>query len=278
MRLLGTPATFCQSCFGVVVLAEDGDVELVLGQAVILGDEVPGELDGLGFEVIAEGEIAEHLEEGVMAAGVADVFEVVVLAAGAHAFLRGGGAGVIALLEAEEHVLELVHAGVGEQQGGVVGGHQRGAADHAVAAFGKEVEKALSDFVTCHGDSFWDGLNSIVAKGAASSGVDDFSGWYSVIVTPDEMREIASLVGGLSSEIQELSSRMDAGFAKVDARLAEIDAKLDRQDARLERHGALLQTGSRWVNRMNQWAERIDRKFKALDERVQKLEGGEPRP
>ena len=29
--------------FGVVVFAEDGDVELVFGQAVVLGDEVPGE-------------------------------------------------------------------------------------------------------------------------------------------------------------------------------------------------------------------------------------------
>ena len=31
---------------GLVVLAENGDVQLVLGQAVFLGDEVPGELDG----------------------------------------------------------------------------------------------------------------------------------------------------------------------------------------------------------------------------------------
>ena len=63
--------------------------------------------DGVGFEVVAEGEVAEHLEERVMAAGVADIFEIVVLAAGAHALLGAGGAGVVALLEAEEDVLEL---------------------------------------------------------------------------------------------------------------------------------------------------------------------------
>ena len=45
-------------------------------------------LDRALLEVVAEGEIAEHLEEGVMARGVADVIEVVVLAAGADAFLR----------------------------------------------------------------------------------------------------------------------------------------------------------------------------------------------
>ena len=155
MRLFGHARDLLPELFGVVILAEDGDVELVFGEAVVLGDQVPGELDGVGFEVIAEGEIAQHFEERVMAAGVADVFEIVVLAAGAHAFLGGGGAGIVALFEAQEDVLELVHAGVGEQQRGVVGGDQRRAAHDAVAARGEEVEKALSDFVTCHGESFW---------------------------------------------------------------------------------------------------------------------------
>ena len=85
---LGHAGHLLPELLGVVVLAEDGDVELVFGQAVVLGDQVPGELDGFGLEIIAEGEIAQHLEEGVMAAGVADVFQVVMLAAGAHAFLR----------------------------------------------------------------------------------------------------------------------------------------------------------------------------------------------
>jgi hypothetical protein len=78
--------------FGFVVLAENGDVELLFGQAIFLSDEVPGESDGVGFEVVAEGKIAQHFEECVMAAGIADVFEIVVLPAGADAFLRAGGA------------------------------------------------------------------------------------------------------------------------------------------------------------------------------------------
>jgi penicillin-binding protein 1A len=48
-------------------------------------------LDRLFLEVIAEGEIPQHLEEGVVARGVADIVQVVVLAAGAHALLRGRG-------------------------------------------------------------------------------------------------------------------------------------------------------------------------------------------
>ena len=67
-----------------------------------------------------------------------DIFQVVVFSAGAHAFLAGGGAFVVALLEAEEDVLELVHARVGEEQRGIVVRHERGAAHHAVAPLFEE--------------------------------------------------------------------------------------------------------------------------------------------
>ena len=137
--------------FGVVIFAKHGDVELVFGEAVLAGDEVPGELDGFGFKVVAEGKIAEHFEEGVVAAGVADVFEIVVLPAGANAFLRGGSAGVIAGFETLENLFELVHARVGEEQSGVIAGDERTAAHDAMAAGVEEVEKALADVVTGHG-------------------------------------------------------------------------------------------------------------------------------
>src|SRR5882724_8174220 len=85
------------------------------------------------------------------------------LAAGAHAFLGRGGAIVVALFHAKEDVLELVHAGVGEQQRRVVRGHERRAAHDAVAAGMKEVEKALANFVTGQWRSFYGmGLPSIV--------------------------------------------------------------------------------------------------------------------
>ncbi len=79
---------------------EHGDQQAVGGQAELLGDQVPGELDRALLEVVAEREVAQHLEEGVMARGVADILQVVVLAAGAHALLRSRGAAVGALLEA----------------------------------------------------------------------------------------------------------------------------------------------------------------------------------
>ena len=51
----------------------------------VLGDELPGEVDRLVLEVVAEREVAEHLEEGAVAVGAADVLEIGVLAARAQA-------------------------------------------------------------------------------------------------------------------------------------------------------------------------------------------------
>ena len=76
----------------LIVVGIDGDQEALLVELVVLGEQLPGEQDRLLLEIVAEGEIAEHLEEGVVARGVADIVEVVVLAAGAHALLRRGGA------------------------------------------------------------------------------------------------------------------------------------------------------------------------------------------
>jgi hypothetical protein len=68
---------------------EDGDVELVFGNPEPLrgGDQLPGKRDRITLAVVAKAEIAQHLEEGMVAAGETDVLQVVVLAAGAHAFL-----------------------------------------------------------------------------------------------------------------------------------------------------------------------------------------------
>ena len=121
----------------LLVLAEHGDHELLGRQAELLGDQVPGELDRTLLEVVAEREVAQHLEEGVMARGVADILEVVVLAAGAHALLRRRGAHVGPLLQAGEDVLELHHARVGEHQRRVVARHERARRHDLVAVFGE---------------------------------------------------------------------------------------------------------------------------------------------
>ena len=60
---------------------------------------------------------------------IADVFEIVVLAARPHATLGGRRAHVRSLVNAEEYVLELDHPGVGEEQRWVVRRNERRAGD-----------------------------------------------------------------------------------------------------------------------------------------------------
>src|SRR5690606_16172812 len=125
----------------LVVLLVDGAPEPLGRESELFRDELPRVADRFALEVVAEAEVAEHLEERVVAAGIADVLEIVVLAAGTQAPLRGRGARNRALLASEEDVLELDHAGVREEQRRIVRGHERRARHDLVAAFLEVAEK-----------------------------------------------------------------------------------------------------------------------------------------
>jgi hypothetical protein len=103
--------------------------------------------DRLFLEVVAEREVAQHLEEGVVAGGVADIVQVVVLAAGPDALLRRGRARMRRGLGAREHVLERHHAGVDEQQGRIVLRHQRRGGDDGVIGRAEIVQEGAADLV-----------------------------------------------------------------------------------------------------------------------------------
>ena len=98
----------------------DGDEQPILGQIKFLGDERPSQFNRVFFEIIAKGKITQHFKEGVMARRIADIVEVIMLATGAHAFLRGGGAHIGAVLNAGEGVFKLHHARIGEHEGGII--------------------------------------------------------------------------------------------------------------------------------------------------------------
>ena len=73
---------------GLVVGDVDRDPEPVGVEAEDLGDELPRVRDGQLLEVVAEAEVAEHLEEDEVTGGAPDLVEVVVLAARPDALLR----------------------------------------------------------------------------------------------------------------------------------------------------------------------------------------------
>ena len=106
---------------------EDGAVELagINVEPFLRGHQFPGVCDGLGLEVVAKAEVAQHLEECVVALGKTHVFQIVMLASGPDTLLRARGAGILAFLQAQEDVLELVHAGIGKQQSRIVRRNQR---------------------------------------------------------------------------------------------------------------------------------------------------------
>ena len=136
---------------GLVVGVVDRDQQALLGKLPDLGQQLPRPGDGLLLEVVAEGPVAQHLEERVVAGGIPHRIQVVVLAAGPQAALDIGRTHVAALLRPQEHVLELHHAGVGEQQGGIVAGHQGGGRHDGMALAGEEIEEILADLAGAEG-------------------------------------------------------------------------------------------------------------------------------
>ena len=135
---------------GLVVLVIDRGPQFFRRQLVDPGQQLPGEADGVALEVIAEREIAEHLEERVVARRVPDVLQVVVLAARAQAALRSRGAPVGPCLPAEEHVLELHHSGIGEEQRRVVRRHERAGGDDRVVALLEELQELRANLGRLH--------------------------------------------------------------------------------------------------------------------------------
>src|SRR5208282_6259569 len=81
-----------------------------------------------------------------MPVGEADILQVIVLPACAYALLRSRGLVVIALLEAEKHIFELVHPRVGKQQSWIVRRHQRRRMHLLVPLLHKEVQKLAANF------------------------------------------------------------------------------------------------------------------------------------
>src|SRR5262245_4574740 len=86
--------TACPEICGVVVFAKNRDPKFVGGKAEVLGQQRPGVIDRILFEIGAEREVPKHLEKRLMAARVTDVVEIVVLSAGTDTFLAAGRGGI----------------------------------------------------------------------------------------------------------------------------------------------------------------------------------------
>ena len=134
---------------GLGVVFVHGDPQPVGLEAEDLGRQLPGHGDGVGLEVVAQAEVAEHLEEGEVAGVGAHHVDVVVLAPDPHAALDRGEPGMGGHLLAQVVGLEGHHAGHGEHHRGV-GGHQRRRGQLVVAPLGEVAHEGLAQLVGVH--------------------------------------------------------------------------------------------------------------------------------
>jgi hypothetical protein len=124
------------------VALENGDPDELRIEAEHLRGQLPPELDRSLLEVVAEREVAQHLEEGEVAGGVAHLVDV----GRAKALLAGGEAPVRRLLLTQEVRLERLHARGREQDRWVEGrGDQRCRRHTQVVALLEEGKEGIAD-------------------------------------------------------------------------------------------------------------------------------------
>ena len=147
----------------VVVGVVHGDEQPTRIKPHLDSEKLPRVADRLALEVVPEGEISQHLEEGVVPRRAAHLLQVVVLAPRPHALLRGGRAGERKLLLAQKGSLELDHPGVGEEQCRVAGGDQRGTRTDCVAAGLEVLEESAADLGGFHRARDWRDHHGLIA-------------------------------------------------------------------------------------------------------------------
>src|SRR3954451_4311616 len=173
----------------LVVAAEDRDPDLLERKLEPVRRQVERELDGDRLEVLADREVAEHLEEGEVPGRVADVLDV----GRAEALLAARQPVLRRRLDAREVRLERVHARRGEQDRRIERRRdERGRREAAVAAALEERQERLADLVGSH--------PTIVAHPTTTSprrrhaiwpGAAPWTGSSSVSVSPRSVQRVA---------------------------------------------------------------------------------------
>src|SRR5205085_4735511 len=95
----------------LLVAAEDRHPDALRIEPEVARGQLPGELDRLLLEVVAEGEVAQHLEEGQVSSRLPDLLDV----RGSEALLAGREPRIRRWLLAAEIGLEGLHSSGGEQ-------------------------------------------------------------------------------------------------------------------------------------------------------------------
>jgi len=104
---------------GLVVIGKDSEIQTIERKLEDVSDELEGPRACLLLGDAAKRKITKHLEEGEVAAILADDIDII----GAHALLTRASTDLLHGLLALVILLELVHTRIGKQQRGIIG-HQ----------------------------------------------------------------------------------------------------------------------------------------------------------
>ena len=110
-------------CF--VIVFENGNIQLICRHLQHLGEEFPCPGDRLDLEVIAEREVAQHLEISTVACGLTDTLDI----RGTDALLTGRYTGIRRNCLTQEIFFQRCHTRVDEQQTLIPLGNQRKAGE-----------------------------------------------------------------------------------------------------------------------------------------------------
>ena len=105
---------FAPNFSGFVVFFVYAYPEFIGRQFETIKQQFPGKLDSFALEIVPERKITQHFEKRMMSRRVANIIQIVMLAAGTHATLGAGGTHEIALIKTEKDIFELHHTGVGK--------------------------------------------------------------------------------------------------------------------------------------------------------------------
>ena len=154
------PGHLLPQCDSFIVVVKHGGpktfgIKTVAARRHRVGQQRPGQFDGPALEVIAEGEVARHLKEGVVPGGDSNFVDI----RGADALLDAHRSVERRCALAQEEGHELHHAGVDEQQVGIVEDH-RGTGHLGVTGADEMIQEPLPDLMGLHGCPWVPGVDA----------------------------------------------------------------------------------------------------------------------
>ena len=131
-----------------IVFSKDRHPKPIFGESDGVRQKLPPKHNRVFFEIISERKVPQHLKEGVMAPGIPDILKIVMLTPRTQTLLHRHRPRIGACVLPKEHSLELIHPGIGKQQGRI-GLRQKRGARHGLMSMLFEIPDKSSPQLGC---------------------------------------------------------------------------------------------------------------------------------